>query len=417
MHICIFEDIAVTNFHPLVYFRPVYELRCGVFNLREKILRILCTKNYSLHVRSDIAGYLSEELPDMSINHLPDEDTLLINGRLLGDDNLLKIFKKPPKDQKIFLSGNDIAAAFIKRENIQNFREQFAGKPFEKSNFDGFASENYIGRLVSYPWDLVHLTSDEIENDYRRFKISRNIVNKIYPGARIIRPSKVIIGKGSVVKPCAVLDADKGPIIIGRNVTVMPNAVIEGPAYIGDNAIIKIGAKIYHGTSIGEWCKVGGEVEASIIHSYSNKQHEGFLGHSYLGSWVNIGADTNTSDLKNNYSTVRVHVNGRLIDSGKQFVGLTMGDHSKSGINVMFDTGTVVGASCNIYGAGLPPKFVPSFAWGGEKQYVEFKFEKSIETMKRVMARRSVVMSADYEKLAGKIFTQTANERDKAGIK
>ncbi|MBI4810593.1 MAG: transferase, partial [Ignavibacteriales bacterium] len=227
----------------------------------------------------------------------------------------------------------------------------------------------------------------------------------------------IIIGKGSKIKPGAVLDAEKGPIIIGINVTIMPNAVIEGPVFIGDNSIIKIGAKIYHGTSIGKWCKVGGEVEASIIQSYSNKQHDGFLGHSYLGSWINIGADTNTSDLKNNYGTVRVYVNGKMIDSGLQFVGLTMGDHSKSGINTMFDTGTVVGISSNIYGSGFPSKFIPSFAWGGEKQFTAYDLEKSIDTMKKVMARRNVNLTASYEKLVRKIFKDTMEERKSAGVK
>ena len=239
---------------------------------------------------------------------------------------------------------------------------------------------------------------------------------KIYPGAHLVNKKHILIGRGSVIKSGAVLDAENGPIIIGENVTVMPNAVIEGPAFIGDHSIIKVGAKIYHGTSIGERCKVGGEVEASVIQSYSNKQHDGFLGHSYLGSWVNIGADTNTSDLKNTYGTVKVFLNGELVDTKLQFVGLIMGDHSKTGINVMFDTGTIVGVSCNIYGAGLPPKFIPSFSWGGEGSFSTYNLEKSLETALRVMARRDVQMGAAYEMLMKDVYAATEDERRKAGI-
>jgi len=198
---------------------------------------------------------------------------------------------------------------------------------------------------------------------------------------------------------------------IGNRVTVMPNSYLEGPLYIGDYSLVKASAKIYHGTSIGPHCKVGGEVENSIIHSYSNKQHEGFLGHAYLGSWINIGADTNNSDLKNTYGSVKVVVNGKTVDTGMQFVGLTMGDHSKTGINMMFDTGTVVGISSNLYGAGLPPKFVPSFSWGSPGSLSVFELEKSLEIARRMMARRDVRMTPAYETMMRHAFAATDDER------
>jgi UDP-N-acetylglucosamine diphosphorylase/glucosamine-1-phosphate N-acetyltransferase len=197
---------------------------------------------------------------------------------------------------------------------------------------------------------------------------------------------------------------------------VMPNAVITGPAFIGDYSIIKAGAKIYSGTSIGTRCKVGGEVEASIIQSYSNKQHDGYLGHSYIGSWVNIGADTNTSDLKNTYGNVNVYVNGESVNTGLQFVGLTMGDHAKTGINVMFDTGTVVGISSNVYGAALPPKFVPSFSWGEGRSLTVYELDKAVETARRMMMRRDVDISPAYERLMRKLFDVTREERRKGGV-
>jgi len=229
----------------------------------------------------------------------------------------------------------------------------------------------------------------------------------------IVKKKNIFIGEGAKIKPGVVLDAEGGPIYIGKNVTVFPNAVIEGPAFVGNNSSIKIGAKIYENTSIGEVCKVGGEVEDSIIHSYSNKQHDGFLGHSYLGMWVNLGADTNNSDLKNNYGNVRVTINGEQVDSGSMFVGLTMGDHSKSAINTMFNSGTIVGVSSNIFGAGFHHKYIPSFSWGGSETMETYDVERSIDVAKRVMARRKIEMTGAEEKLFRTIFDLTKEERKK----
>jgi len=417
MRICIFEDNRYTNFLPLAYFRPVYELRCGAFSLREKLAMALPGTKQILHVRSELAGYLSEEFTKLHINNLPDDDIWFINGRILADENLAKFIKQKTGEQKVFLGGDDVGAVFIKKDSISDFKKKLIDSPIDKSIFKVLTAENFPFALINYTWELVHRTTSEIEKDFNRLKTAKRISGKLYPGVHLINKRNIIIGNGSIIKSGAVIDAENGPVIIGKNVTIMPNAVVEGPVFIGDNSIIKIGAKIYHGTSIGEYCKVGGEVEASIIQAYSNKQHEGFLGHSYLGSWVNLGADTNTSDLKNNYSTIRVRVNGQMIDSGSQFVGLTIGDHSKSGINVMFDTGTVVGVSCNIYGAGLPPKYMPSFAWGGEKEFTVYDLEKSIDTMKHVMIRRNMKMSESYEKLVRKVFKDTMHERQSSGVK
>jgi UDP-N-acetylglucosamine diphosphorylase/glucosamine-1-phosphate N-acetyltransferase len=211
------------------------------------------------------------------------------------------------------------------------------------------------------------------------------------------------------------MDASTGPIFIEKNVTIFPNAVIQGPFYIGESSKIKSCATIYPNVSIGTVCKVGGEVEDTIIHPFSNKQHSGFLGHSYLGSWINLGADTNNSDLQNNYGTIKVQINGKHIDSGKQFVGLLMGDHSKTAINKMFNTGTVVGFSSNVFGAGFPPKYIPSFGWGGSESMKEYKLAKAIETAKAVFTRRDKNFSTDDEKLFEYIFNLTKVDRSKRG--
>ena len=417
MQFCIFEDQQYINFLPISYFRPVYELRCGALSLREKIESVVPKGTVGLQCRSSHAEVLRQKYAGHPINAIPDQDSWFINGRLIPDGDFGKLLRKKPAGEIVYRIGDEIAAAYLGPENARRFATgQFADV------MRGLPAADLPGLMMHYPWDLVQHTSEEIERDSRILR-KRNAGTSTRSGipasarnAHLLNRKNIRIGKGSVIKAGVVLDAEHGPIIIGKNVLVMPNAVIEGPAFIGDHSIIKVGAKIYHGTSIGEHCKVGGEVEASIIQSYSNKQHDGFLGHSYLGSWINIGADTNTSDLKNTYGTVRVSLNGEPIETGMQFVGLTMGDHSKTGINVMFDTGTVVGVSCNVYGSGLPPKFVPSYSWGEKGSMTVYKLENGLETARRVMARRNVTMSQAYEKMFREVFQITEQQRVKAGI-
>lgn len=415
MNICIVEDTSYSNFYPLVYFRPVYHLRCGLRSLEGKLRYHLPASKFFLHTRPYLAEYLRESNPGVPVNAFPDENTWLINGSVLADRDFAKTIKKQKNEVLLTAEGRFIAA-FLYRGTVGKLLPALEQGPIDTPIFQGLPTEEIRCRMVKYPWDLVHHNEEEMEREAAQLKNrpGRHVIAPmLHPGSHLVNRKQIWIGKGSAIKPGAVLDAGRGSIVIGKNVTVMSNAVIEGPACIGDSSLIKIGAKIYH-SNIGEWCKMGGEVEASIVQSYSNKQHEGFLGHAYLGCWVNIGADTNNSDLKNNYSTVKVPVNGKQIDSGLQFVGLTMGDHSKTGINAMFDTGTVVGVSCNIYGAGLPPKFIPSFTWGSAEELVEYDLEKSMETARRVMARRNVPFTAAYEKLYRTVHDLTTGERPAA---
>ena len=196
---------------------------------------------------------------------------------------------------------------------------------------------------------------------------------------------------------------------------IFPNAVIEGPCFIGKATKIKSGATIYENTTIGNVCKVGGEVEQSIFMDYSNKQHSGFIGHSYIGSWVNLGADTNNSDLKNNYSNIKIKLSNKEVDSGSQFLGLLIGDHSKSAINTMFNTGTVVGFSSNIFTSGFPDKFVPSFTWGGNESSISYDIKKAIETAKIVMSRRKLEFKKNDEEMFSFIYELTKTDREKRG--
>ena len=248
--------------------------------------------------------------------------------------------------------------------------------------------------LIEFPWDAVHRNGAMLSADFNRLIGNANREGTVHNGVQMLNPRSVHIAPGATVQPNVVLDAQDGPVWIDSGATIMAGAVLRGPIYIGRDSRVKIGAKLYEQTTIGPVCKVGGEVEGSIIHGYSNKQHDGFLGHAYLGSWVNLGADTNNSDLKNNYGNVQAFINGRKVDTGQRFVGLFMGDHSKCAINTMFNTGTIVGTNCNIFGAGMPPKFLPSFSWGGADGTVLFDIEKAMAVAAVVMGRRDVAFDA-----------------------
>lgn len=419
MQLCIFEDQFYQNFLPLVYFRPVYALRCGATKLRDKIERLFPKATFTYHCRPELADYLRERHPNRLINAVSDEPTWFINGRILADQLLSKLFQNVPEVNTVFLNGKNVVAAYAGNVSGE-LRERLGSGCASEDFFKNFEKKEVQATLLTYPWELVHRTGEEIRNDflfYSKRSRAKDAHGKISRDVHLVNTKQIVIGKGTVIKPGVVLDAENGPIIIGENVTIMPNAVITGPVFIGHSTIVKVGAKIYPDTSIGNVCKVGGEIEATIIHAYTNKQHDGFLGHSYLGSWVNIGADTNNSDLKNNYGSVEVTVNGQPVDTKEQFVGLFMGDHSKTGINVMFDTGTVIGVSCNLYGAGLPPKYLPSFSWGNiGSAFFTYRLDKSIETAQRVMARRNVPWSAAYEQLFRRVFEDTVAERTRYRI-
>ncbi len=415
--ICIFEGLYYTRLLPLVYFRPQYDLRCGILTLREKVEKHLPGIPISLHCRGYLNDTLKQQNPALEVNSISGKSCLFINGRVIVDESFKDKIKLDGPD-KLFVKGDAIVAAKVSGAKLDSLKHQLSDL-FTHSDFQDLVKEEVDVKIVNYPWDLIHANGEQIISDFnvltKDIKGSK-ILGKVYDGAYLINKENIFIGQGSKIKPGVVLDAEEGPIYIGKNVVVYPNATIEGPACVGDESRIKIGAKIYEDTSIGPVCKVGGEVEASIIHSFSNKQHDGFLGHSYLGMWVNLGADTNNSDLKNNYGSVKVVINGEQVDSGSMFVGLTMGDHSKSAINTMFNTGTVVGVSSNIYGGSFPSKYIPSFSWGGSEALTSYDLERSIDVARRVMQRRKIEMTDVDEKLFRKIFDLTKEERRKRGM-
>ena len=405
--VCIFEDEGYARFFPLTHTRPVYDLVCGVTSLREKIESAFLGFPVMLHCRSSLKEVMGREHSDIPINTIPEADCLFINGRILADPTL-KSRIPVEGEEAIYVAGETLVAARVRKEKIKDIDFDV---PFSiESSLLGERIDVDV-EVIRYPWDLLERNDIQIEQDVNNGLGTRSIEGVLPQRASIVGEEKVYIGKGVKIKPGVVLDTEHGPISIGHEAIVFSNAVIEGPVVIGPGTHVKAGARIAGGTTIGPVCKVGGEVERSVILGFTNKQHDGYLGHSYIGSWVNIGAGTTSSDLKNNYHSVKVYTNEGVVDTGLSFMGLIMGDHSKSGIQTMFNTGTLVGVCCNVFGADFPPKFIPSFSWGGSRGLTEYNVEKAIETARTVMARRNKELIHEEEKLLRHVFRFTADER------
>lgn len=402
LSICLFEDSKAGQFYPISLTRPVYDLRCGILTVQEKWRHYFPVADFYLNSRGYLSGLMKEQYPDSKINALPDTGMcILINCRALPDSDFVRSLQT--EGEAVFQCNDEAIAVKVSADKLANMDPDAGTLP--EALVAGLPIHRLEVHTLNYMWDVVNRNPAEIASDFHLLSAG-SINGDVHPSAILENEDLVHIGSGSRIYPGAILDAAGGPIYVGKNARVMANAVIEGPACIGDGSIVKIGAKIYEGTSIGEVCKVGGEVEETIIHSYANKQHDGFLGHAYLGQWVNLGADTNNSDLKNNYGSVKVFVENDWVDSGSTFVGLFMGDHSKSAINTMFNTGTVVGPMSNVFGSGFPPKHVPPFSWGGADGFVEHDLSKALATAKIVMARRKVDMTSSYEELFRHVFNR-----------
>jgi UDP-N-acetylglucosamine diphosphorylase/glucosamine-1-phosphate N-acetyltransferase len=263
---------------------------------------------------------------------------------------------------------------------------------------------------MDWPWDLVLANEAQLAKDWVQDPCP-GIQGTVHDGAYILEQSNVHIGKNAEIKPTVVIDAGNGPVWIMDGAVVLPHSYVEGPAYVGPDSLIQPGAVVHAGTYLGPVCKVGGEIEGSIIQGYSNKQHDGFLGHSYVCSWVNIAADCVNSDLKNTYGTIRVPINGREVETEEMFVGMFVGDHNKAGINVSFPTGAVIGF-CSAVFTSRSPKFEPSFSWVDGDRADRYDEARGLEIARKVMARRKMVMSdAECRAFMGVIRQAVAIER------
>ena len=409
MKLVIFEDASYEQFYPLTYLRPTFDLRCGSTLLREKVERAFGRKADAVFVRDWLreayAVRTSARVNDLGA--LQGDDLVLVNGRGLW------IGEKFPAagHDACALSGADIVYVTLTKQTAARIQaSDFAG--FLAAAISLVPAARTDLKLLGYPWHLIEENGAAIRDDFK--KIGRSGVHgTLGPTAVIWGPQdQVYVAAGAVIEPAAVIDTQEGPVIIEEGVKVNPHSRIQGPAAIGRNSQI-LGGKIREGTTVGPVCRVGGEVEESIIHGYSNKYHDGFLGHAYVCEWVNLGALTTNSDLKNDYTNVEIKVKGQLLDSGSTKVGCFIGDHTKTSIGTLINSGTVIGMMCNILGAGcLLPKSVPSFAMFMDDKFYKAGIKQLVGTARTAMGRRKVEMTPQEEALLQHLFDLTKDERD-----
>jgi UDP-N-acetylglucosamine diphosphorylase/glucosamine-1-phosphate N-acetyltransferase len=395
MKYILFDDSYWSNFFPLTLTRSTGDLRVGILKLRQRISAYFGLKETNIIVSSFLEKIYNERHKKWQVNILTAEDTIFINSRLKVDESIAKKIKKLALNSCLVHENTILAARLVpKAEKISSEDIPDLFKKLKKIEVEKKYTWEYL-------WEFIKENAEYIKRDFRDFFYEKDNFFETEPGVTVINPYNVWIGGKDDIMPGVIIDATNGPVVLDENVKIMANSVIIGPVYIGKNSTIKVGAKIYEGTSVGPVCKIGGEVEGTIFHAYTNKQHDGFLGHSYLGEWVNIGAGTNNSDLKNNYKNVAVYFyrKGSKIDSGSQFVGTFMGDHTKTGINSTINTGTVIGVGCNLFGRELITDYIPSFSWGDASNLSEYVKDKFLETAEIVKRRRKLKLTANEKEL------------------
>ena len=399
MKFVVFDDRCWENFFPVTLTRSTGDLRVGILKLRQRIASYFALEETNVIISEKLKKIYQERHPDWQINTLRNIDTIFINSRLKINEGLKKKILNLSKNSCL-LCGDDILAARFIPETQKISTENFSSvyKNLKKNGTEK-------GFCWQYLWELISENSDYILHDFQEYFFDKDNYFETETGVTVLNPYNVWIGEGTEIKPGVVIDATEGPVILDENVAVMSNSVIIGPVYIGKKSIIKVGAKIYQGTSIGPVCKIGGEVEETIIQGFSNKQHDGFLGHSYLGEWINLGADTINSNLKNNYKNVKIFFYPKKdkVDSKCQFLGSIIGDHSKIAINSTINAGAVIGIGCNLFGCDTISDFVPSFYWGTQSKYEKYQIDKFFETANLMKQRRCLNLTDNEKELYTKI--------------
>ncbi|MFA5134741.1 MAG: putative sugar nucleotidyl transferase [Patescibacteria group bacterium] len=411
MPLLIFENKNYKQLYPIAYTRPTFDTILGMSSLLDKILGRFSTQNVSLFCRDFLRPMVKRNYKKYGVNVFPKGDeVILIDGTVVMDGVLSKMLHQFTKDT-VVTNGKQLVAARISGSNLKKLK---GSKQIDLSLVRAPKKKVPV-KVVQYIWETILINSAQLKKDFAQTGKLGIQQSKPLGGENsifLVQKENIYIAPRVELFPLVTIDAKSGPVYIERGTTIAPNVIIRGPVYIGKNCTINSGAKILPGTTIGESSKVGGEIAETIIHGFSNKQHDGFLGHSYIGTWCNLGANTNNSDLKNNYSPVSIQIGSDTYDTQQLFAGIFMGDHSKTGINTMLNTGTVIGAGCNIIGTGYPRKFVPSFTWDNQQHKpVTHAFDKFIATAKVVCKRRNVMLTAADKKLYAAAFTNTSIDR------
>ena len=389
MNYILFDGPSRNQLLPFTYTRPVADIRIGILTIREKWEHYLETTTTTI-----TEDYLSEKYPMVEL-----EANVMVNASYCPNPELVALVKELEENQAIF-----------KDEDVIAF---FAVDTQEDINFDDFEAIEYNEDVlkIEHTWDIFSKNEEAIIQDFELLTSGRKS-QPIPSSNNVIAAENIFIEEGAKLE-FTTLNASSGPIYIGKNAEIMEGSVVRGPLALCENATLKLATKIYGATTVGPHCKVGGEVNNSVLFGYSNKGHDGFLGNSVLGEWCNLGADTNNSNLKNNYAEVRLwdYETESFAKTGLQFCGLMMGDHSKCGINTMFNTGTVVGVCANIFGSGFPRNFVPSYSWGGSSGFTTYLTKKAFEVAKVVMSRRKIEFSVQDQAILEFVFEETKKYR------
>ncbi|KAB1153151.1 glucose-1-phosphate thymidylyltransferase [Tenacibaculum aiptasiae] len=390
MNYILFDGDVRTALLPFTYTKPVADLRVGILTIREKWEKFL-----GLTTTTITEEYLEEKYPMVEM-----EENVLLNASFLPNKSLVEVVKGLKENQAVF-RGDDVIAFYT-----ADTQEEVDFSKYEQIEFEDDIIQ------IKNTWDIFSLNDAAIRADFDLITEGRQS-EPIPETVNCINRADIFVEKGAKLT-YAVLNASTGPIYIGKDAEVMEGVVVRGALAMCEKSVLKLGAKIYGATTLGPYCKVGGEVNNSVLMGYSNKGHDGFLGNSVLGEWCNLGADTNNSNLKNNYAEVKLwnYETGRFAKTGLQFCGLMMGDHSKCGINTMFNTGTVIGVSANIFGSGFPRNFVPSFSWGGASGFTEYKTNKVFEVADVVMKRRNIEFDDKEKKILEHVFDETKKYRN-----
>lgn len=399
---------------PFTLTRPVAGLRVGILTLEEKWQQHLATVGEPGQTSYLTEAYLHPKYPFGS-----GEDSLLINGSVCATAALARrTINLAPR--QVLRRGDTLVAACLPAEDLAHLTPDY----FQEHDYETVA-QSVLDRTAAYeavagqeavttiahPWDIFVHNAEQIEQDYALITQQRDSQPLHDPYTQVYHSDRIFIEEGATIR-AATINAEAGPVYIGKHATVHEHAVIKGPFAMLEGAHVNIGSKIREATTIGPHCKVGGEVKNTVFLANSNKGHEGFVGNSVVGEWCNFGADTNTSNLKNNYQEVRLwnYRTRAYEDTGQQFCGLMMGDHSKCSINTMFNTGTVVGVFANIFGTDFPAKFIPSFTWGGIEEHTTYRIDKAIEVYERVLQRKNKSLPAEEVAVLQHVFTQRFTE-------
>ncbi len=394
-NVILFDSDIREQLLPLTFTRPICELRIGILTIREKWEKWL-----DAQISYITQDYLTDKYP-INIS----ENNFVINGSVLPSDHLCRLINELEENEALLQDGELIAA----RLNEAQFDHLMHDEEIQE--LEGFEVGDTPYIKISNLSDIYSFNGAAIHEDFKLLTEGRE--TQSLSETNIVVGKELIFVEEDAVVEGAFLNATNGPIYIGKHAEIMEGAMIRGPLALCDHSKIKMGAKIYGGTTIGPHSKAGGEINNSVLLGYTNKSHDGYLGNSVLGEWCNIGADTNNSNLKNNYTEVKIwdYSAERFVGTGLQRFGLIMGDHSKCGINTMFNTGTLVGVSANIFGAGFPRTFIPSYSWGGHHGFTTYKLEKALETAEIVMGRRDKVLDEKEKNILENVYEQTRKWR------